>query len=161
MDVLTLADNPAPTKVRRFSVHDVQPDDNVVTYGQPDNMALDIPTRITNISSDLEDTVDIKRGKSLHSTRSSGDDAFVDDGDGDVGGAVIIHETVDNNEQYATEQMAGPFAVDDARDSVSHSPMTMDGKELFDPSHYRHPSLKDHELPVHDDDDESKDSLTH
>ena len=155
---LTLSDNPAPTRPeRRFSVHDVQPDDNVVTYGQPDNMALDAPTRITNISSDVEDGSDIKKSKSLHSTRSSGDDGYADADDGDIGGAMIIQQTVDNNEEYATEQMAGSYAVDDARDSISHSPMTVDGKELFDPSHYRHPSLKDHEVPLHDDMDEPKD----
>ena len=69
---------------------------------------------------------------------------------------MIIHQTVDNNEEYAPEQMAGAYAVDDARDSIFHSPMTVDGKELFDPSHDRHPSSKNHEVPLHDDMDESK-----
>ena len=53
--------------------------------------------------------------------------------------------------------MAGFYDVDDARDSISHSPMTADGKELFDPSRYRYPSLKDHEVSLHDDMDEPKD----
>ena len=130
---MTLSDNPVP-KARRFSVHDVQPDDNVVTYGQPDNVAFDAPTRIASVhdGSDLDDAADIKKTKSMHSARSSGDD------DDDGGDALIITETVDYNDQYAADQIAAD-------------------SELFDAIHYRHPSLADTEHPIHDDFDEPKD----
>jgi len=156
MSDLILSDEGPLSKVRRFSVHDTQPDDNQVVYGQPDGLMMsDGPTRIAAVHDAVSSLDEVAKTRSLHSARSSGDD----DGGGD---ALFIADTVDNNEEYATEQLATPsFGVDDARHSVEQSPMDSDGakqkEEYFDAAHYRHPSLAKSEQPIHDDDDGEKD----
>ena len=144
---LTLGDEMNEKKARRFSVHDVAPDDNQISYGQPDNEAISNKGfRILSVDDDIDDAQKERR-HSDSQNRDSGDDT------NDV--QPFIHENVDDNnyEEYAVEETSydhnGDNELDGDNDDTPNDDAARESQEeendAFPPPHYRHPSLLDNE----------------
>lgn len=162
------SDGGTTEKKRRYSVHDVEAEDNEVNYGQPDNPADDgNAIRIGSTSDDNVTTGD-RSSMNRSSIHSDSHKSQEDDDNPNI----YIHENVDDNDEYANEHIAvdpnqynEDFTTDEqqtgsgsnARDSKENTPDQEDKKKHFDTSHYRHPSLAPHENPASDDDDIDKD----
>eukprot|EP01084_Bolivina_argentea_P302067 521335_1 len=162
---LQLVDAPDNMKQerRRSFVHDVKPEDNQVSYGQPDNSVNEINNGTMRISS-IDDDTDQKRTTRLNSMNS---DSHQSDDNDDQNG-VFIHENVDNNyDEYGNDQIVDDYSQNEeeqaaARGSKETTPETNKNNKnnknnTFDTSHYRHPSLGPNENPASDDEDLDKD----
>ena len=159
------SDGGTTEKKRRYSVHDVDAEDNEVNYGQPDNPADD--GNAIRIGSTSDDNIGDRSSMNRSSIHSDSHKSQEDDDNPNI----YIHENVDDNDEYANEHIdADPnqynedFTDDqqqtgsgsNARDSKENTPDDTSNNnkkdEHFDTTHYRHPSLLDHELPASDED---------
>ena len=93
-------------KERRFSVHDVEAEDNQINYGQPDNQAMteNVNLRIGSTSDDnvnLDGVDSADRDNTNRSSIHSDSHKSEDDDNPNI----YIHENVDDNDEYANEHI--------------------------------------------------------